>query len=55
MWTRKVTLTTGAAYRYQWTPRASLAEPVPVPRTSGIIDLSKKETSRYKAALAPTP
>ena len=55
VWSKKVTLTTGAAYRYRWTPKQTLADPMPVEHTSGIVDLSKKEKSRYKASLAPTP
>jgi hypothetical protein len=55
VWTKRITLTANASYRYRWTPRPSLAEPMPVDRFSGIVDLSKKEKSQYKASLAPTP
>lgn len=50
----RTTLQAGASYRYTWTPKPSLLDPNPQPRTSGIIDLSKKEKSRYKAAAALT-
>ena len=50
-----MTLTTGAAYRYRWTPKPTLFQPAPVEHSSGIVDLNKKEASRYKAGLAPTP
>jgi len=55
VWSKKVTLTAGAAYRYRWTPKPTIFQPTPVERTSGIVDLNKKEKSRYKAGLAPTP
>jgi hypothetical protein len=55
VWTRRVTLTANAAYRYRWTPRPSLAQPMPTDRFSGIIDLNKREKSRYKASIAPNP
>lgn len=52
VWTRKIKPQAGAAYRYRWTPKPTLAEPNPQPRVSGIIDLAKKEKSRFKAAAA---
>jgi hypothetical protein len=55
VWTRRLTLTPRAAYRYRWTPKPSPSEPAPVERTSGIIDLNVKEKSRYKASVAPAP
>lgn len=51
---RRATLQAGASYRYVWTPKPTLFDPNPQPRTSGIVDLSKKDKSQYKAAAALT-
>ncbi len=51
-WSRRITLTSGAQYRYRWTPRPNALNPAPFPRFSGIVDLGKRESSRYKASLA---
>ena len=51
-WSRRITLTSGAAYRYRWTPKPNALDPAPFPRFSGIVDLGKTEKSRYKASLA---
>ena len=37
-------LTTGAQYRYRWTPLPTLEDPNPRPRVSGIVDLGRRET-----------
>jgi hypothetical protein len=51
-WSRRVTLADRAQYRYRWTPRPNAFVPTPLPRFSGVIDLGKREKSRYKASLA---
>ena len=51
-WSRRITLTSGAQYRYRWTPRPNALDPAPFPRFSGAVDLGKTESSRYKASLA---
>lgn len=52
VWTRRIAVTPGAAYRYRWTPRPTLEDPDPAPRLSRIIDLGQREKSPYKASLA---
>lgn len=52
VWTRRVTVAPGAAYRYRWTPEATLHDPAPAPRLSGIVDFGRTERSRHKASLA---
>jgi hypothetical protein len=51
-WSRRMTVTNGAAYRYRWTPQPNVFEPAPAPRLSGIVDLGTRESSRIKAAAA---
>jgi hypothetical protein len=51
-WSRRTTVTTTAAYRYRWTPKPTLLDPMPAPRLSGIVDLGKRDKSRIKAAAA---
>ena len=52
IWTFRTSVTTGAQYRYRWTPQPSIFDPNPLPRESGIIDLGRRESSPYKASLA---
>ena len=51
-WSRRITLTSGAQYRYRWTPRPNALDPAPFPRFSGAVNLGKPESSAYKASLA---
>ena len=51
-WTHRLTLQTGASYRYRWTPTPTLTEPLPRPRFSGIVDLSKTEKTEMRAGSA---
>ena len=51
-WSRRMTVTAGAAYRYRWTPQPNIFDPAPAPRLSGIVDLGSRESSRIKAAAA---
>jgi hypothetical protein len=50
LWSRKMRITKNASYRYQWTPAPSLTDPAPAVRTSGIVDRSSKEKTRYHAS-----
>ena len=52
IWTFRTSVTTGAQYRYRWTPQPTLYDPNPLPRESGIVDLGRRESSPYKASLA---
>ena len=36
-------IATGAPYRYRWTPLPTLADPLPRPRESGVVDLGRRE------------
>jgi hypothetical protein len=51
-WSRRMTLTEGAAYRYLWTPKPTLLDPAPLPRISGVVDLRSSARSPIKAAAA---
>jgi len=53
-WSKQITPTTGASYRYEWTPKPTLKEPLPKPKLSGIVDLSKKESTVIHASSALT-
>jgi hypothetical protein len=54
-WTRRITVTPGASYRYRWTPAPTLAEPAPQPRVSGIVDLAGSQRSPLRAGAAVAP
>jgi hypothetical protein len=54
-WTHRITVAPGAAYRYRWTPKPTLADPLPVPALSGIVDLARSERSPLRAAAALAP
>ena len=43
----------GASYEYRWTPAPTLADPMPAPRLSGIVDLSVPQKTSLRAATAP--
>ena len=47
-WSRRITLTSRAQYRYRWTPRPNALNPSPFPRFSGVVDLGKPESSRVQ-------
>ena len=51
-WSRRLTLASGAQYRYRWTPAPNALNASPFPRLSGVVNLGKTEASRYKASLA---
>ena len=48
----RMTFAPGASYRYRWTPKPTLFEPVPVPRLSGIVNLAQAEKTQLRAAAA---
>ncbi len=48
----RMTFAPGASYRYRWTPKPTLFEPVPVPRLSGIVNLAQSEKTQLRAAAA---
>jgi hypothetical protein len=50
LWSRKMKVNKTASYRYEWTPAATLTDPHPAARTSGTVDLAKKEKTRYHAS-----
>jgi hypothetical protein len=54
VWSRRITATPRAAYRYRWTPKPSFFDPTPQPKLSGIVDLGRSEKSTIKAAAALT-
>jgi len=51
-WTHKLTIQTGAQYRYRWTPAPTLMEPAPLPRVSGAVDPSKTEKTEMRTSAA---
>ena len=51
-WTYRLTIQTGASYRYRWTPAPSLPEPQPAPRVSGSVDPSKSEKTEMRTGSA---
>jgi hypothetical protein len=51
-WSRRMRVTSNAAYRYRWTPKPSFFDPTPLPRLSGIVDLGRRESSAIKASAA---
>jgi hypothetical protein len=52
-WTHKLKITTGASYRYRWTPKPTLTDPAPGPRFSGSVDPSRTEKSQLRTGSAP--
>ena len=48
-WTYRLTIQTGAQYRYRWTPAPSIAEPTPLSRVSGTVEPSKSEKTVMRA------
>jgi hypothetical protein len=46
IWTQRMALTPGAAYRYRWRPPGARSQ------LSGIVDLARRERSPYRASLA---
>ena len=51
-WTHRLTLQTGAEYRYRWTPAPTLTVAAPGPSLSGVIDPSKSEKTEMRAGAA---
>jgi len=51
-WTYRLTIQTGAQYRYRWTPAPTLTAPTPGPSFSGVVTPSRTEKSQLRAGSA---
>jgi hypothetical protein len=51
-WTHRLRLTTGASYRYLWTPKPSGLDLAATPRYSGTVDPSRTEKTELRAGAA---
>jgi len=49
---RRLRVTARAQYRYRWTPRPAVLDPLPAPRLSGVVDLARKQKSPLRTAAA---